>query len=220
MMVEALARLLATSSLAGTRASLTLLGLALAARFGLLEAPQEWMSSNVGLGILLALVVLEELAEQDEDLQAWVDLFAYALRGGAGALAAAGLQSVGLEQLPSWSLGLVGAGAAVATHHMRAKLHEQLAGFGEGLLSPRTWLAWLELGGVIGLLVAVVFAPVLALAFVSVAAVAGVAVTLGRRAAEDRLFRRPCPHCGVRIRVEASRCPGCRGAVEIQRMRD
>jgi len=39
MMVEALARLLSTSALAGTRASLTLLCLGLAARMGVLEAP-------------------------------------------------------------------------------------------------------------------------------------------------------------------------------------
>jgi hypothetical protein len=220
MTIELLARLLSTSALAGTRASLTVLGLALAARLGLIAGGQTWMTSNVALAGLLALVVLEELAEQDEDLQALFDVFAYALRGGAGALAGetvqAGAAAAGIE-LPSGVALLTGAVLATATHHLRARLHEQLAGIGEGLLSPRTYLAWLELGGVLGLLTAIVFAPVLALGFVVLASVGGLAVMLLRRAAEDRLFRRDCPHCGGRARVEASRCPSCRGALEVQR---
>ncbi len=219
MIPELVARLLSTSALAGTRGSLTLLGLALAARFGLLGAVQPWMTSNVGLGLLLALVVLEELAEQDEDLQALFDLFAYALRGGAGVLAAGTIQAsaegAGVA-LPEWGAALLGAGVATATHHLRAKLHEQLHGIGDGLLSPRTWLAWLELGGVVGLLVAMVFAPAIALGFVVLASAGGLAVVLGKRAAENRIWRRPCPSCGQRARVEASRCPGCKQALLVQ----
>lgn len=226
MIPEALARLLSTSALAGTRSSLTLLLLALAARLellplgGSLAGGGAWMTSNVGLGLLLALVVLEELAEQDEDLQAVFDLFAYALRGGAGALAAHGLQAsasaAGLE-LPDWGAALIGAGVATGTHHLRARVHEQLAGVGDSVLSPRTWLAWLELGGVLGLTIAVVFAPAIALGFVVVASLGGAAVVLVRRAAEQRLYRRPCPGCGGRIRVEASRCPGCKQGVPVVR---
>ena len=126
-MTELVARLISTSALAGTRASLTLLCLALAARFELVAAPQDWMTTNVGLGILLALVVVEELAEQDEDLQALFDVFAYALRAGAGALAAGSIQGsaaqVGVD-VPGWGAAIVGAGLATGTHHMRAQLHE------------------------------------------------------------------------------------------------
>jgi hypothetical protein len=226
VIAEALARLLSTSALAGTRSSLTLLLLALAARLELFAgasslAGPAWMTSNVGLGLLLALVVLEELAEQDEDLQALFDIAAYAIRGGAGALAAQSIQGVaelsGGLALPEWGSTLLGAGVAVGTHHLRANLHEQLAGLGDSLLSPRTWLAWLELGGVVGLAVAIVLAPVLALAFVVLAALGGAAVILAKRASEQRLFRRPCPHCGARVRVEASRCPSCTHPVPIQR---
>jgi hypothetical protein len=223
-MIPALvARLLSTSALAGTRGSLTLLGLALAARFDLLSAPQAWMVSDVGIGLLLALVIVEELAEQDEDLQAVFDLFAYALRGGAGALAGATIQtsaselSGGTIALPEWAAALIGAGVATATHHLRAQLHTQLQGIGDSVLSPRTWLAWLELGGVAGLLVAVVFAPAIALTFVLLASATGLAVLFGKRAAEQRLFRRSCPSCGCRARVEAGRCPGCKGPLGVQR---
>jgi len=220
MIVELLARTLASSALAGTRSSLTLLGLAIAARTGIMGAPEPWMGSNVGLGILLALVVLEELAEQDEDLQALFDLFAYALRAGAGALTAATIQdtagAAGVA-LPDWGAALAGATVATATHHLRAQLHQQLEGLGDSVLSPRTWLAWLELGGVLGLMVAVVLAPVLALGFVMVASVGGVVAIFARRAAEDRLRRRDCPSCAARVRVEARVCPGCRAAVPVER---
>lgn len=218
MIAELIARLLSTSALAGTRGSLTLLALALAAR--LLSAPQPWMTSNVGLGLLLALVVLEELAEQDEDLQALFDTFAYVLRGGAGALAAASLQASAGEAglpLPEWGAALLGAGVATATHHLRARLHEQLRGAGDGLLSPRTWLAWLELGGVMGVLVAIVFAPVVALGFVVLASVGGIAAVIGKRAVEDRVWRRGCSSCGFRARVEARRCPACKQPLDVQR---
>lgn len=220
MIIEALSRLLSLSALAGTRASLTLLCLGLAARMGILPAPHPWMSSDVGLALLLGLVVLEELAEQDEDLQSLFDTVAYALRGGAGALAAeslqAGASTAGLP-LPGWAAGLLGATLAVGTHHLRAQLHRQLEGLGDSVLSPRTWLAWLELGGVLGLMAAIVLAPVLALGFVILASAGGVAIVLVRRASENRLRRRPCPHCGARARVEACRCPKCRGALEVQR---
>ena len=221
-MTELVARLISTSALAGTRASLTLLCLALAARFELVAAPQEWMTTNVGLGILLALAVVEELAEQDEDLQALFDLFAYALRGGAGALAAGSIQAsaaaLGVD-VPAWGAAVVGAGLATGTHHLRAQLHEQLRGVGDSVLSPRTWLAWLELGGVLGLMVAIVLAPVLALVFVILASVGALALIGTKRAVEDRVSRRACDHCGARPRVEARRCPSCKQAIPVQRWR-
>lgn len=219
-MIELLARTLASSALAGTRSSLTLLCLALLARTGLMGAPAPWMESNVGLGILLAMVVLEELAEQDEDLQALFDVFAYALRAGGGAMAATAIQDTAGAAgfaLPEWGAALAGAGVATATHHVRAQLHQQLEGLGDSVLSPRTWLAWLELGGVLGLMVAIVIAPVLALAFVILATVAGVGMIFARKAAENRLRRRDCPNCSARVRVEARVCPACHTQVPVQR---
>gem|GEM_PF-1174897 len=223
MIAETIARLLSTSALAGTRASLTLLGLALAARFELVSAPHPWMTSNIGLALLLALVVVEELAEQDEDLQALFDVAAYALRAGAGALAAGTVEAAALgvdvdvsDDVVGVGAALIGAGVATATHHLRAQVHEQLRGIGDSLLSPRTWLAWLELGGVLGLMIAVVFAPAIALGFVVVASLAGVAAVLGKRAAENRIWRRACPNCGARVRVEACRCPSCKQGVEVR----
>ena len=49
---------------------------------------------------------------------------------------------------------------------------------------------------------AVVFAPVIALMFVVVAALASVAAVYTRKAAENRLRRRDCPHCQHRVRVQ------------------
>lgn len=221
-MTELVARLISTSALAGTRASLTLLCLALAARFEIVAAPQEWMSTNLGLGILLALVVVEELAEQDEDLQAVFDVFAYALRGGAGALAAGSIQGTAAQlgvDVPGWGAAIVGAGLATGTHHMRAQLHEQLRGVGDSVLSPRTWLAWLELGGVLGLMVAIMIAPVLALVFVVLASLGGLALLGSKRAVENRVWRRDCGHCRARARVEARRCPSCKHDLPVQRWR-
>jgi hypothetical protein len=216
--VELIARMLSGSSLAGARSSLTLLLLGIAGRMGWLAGlGDSWFASDFGLAVLLAMTVLEEFAEQDEDMQAVLTAINYGVRGTGGALTAWTLQQTGAQDLPTWLAPVLGAGLAIGTHHLRSKLHASLRGLGEGMLSPRTWLGWLEVGGVLGLCVAIVLAPLVALAFVVLAAIAGSVALVLRRVADRKLNYRPCPHCGRLARKEAWRCPHCRNTMQIER---
>ncbi|MDP6495785.1 MAG: DUF4126 family protein, partial [Dehalococcoidia bacterium] len=80
---------LSVSALSGTRAALTLLGMAIAARAGYLDLPEflQPLTSTTGLAVLGALVLLEEVVEGDEDIQELLGLVNYGLRGVAGAVA-------------------------------------------------------------------------------------------------------------------------------------
>lgn len=217
-MIDLVARVVSGSSLAGARSSLTLLLLGVAGRMGWLEGPEDsWFASDIGLAVLLALTVMEEFAEQDEDMQAVLTAVNYGVRGTGGALTAWTLQHAGAEQLPTWVAPLVGAGLAVGTHHLRSKLHASLRGVGDGLLSPRSWLGWLEVGGVVGLCVAIVLAPAIALVFVVLATIAGALALVLRRVADRQLNYRACPQCGQLARKEAWRCPHCRAGIPIER---
>lgn len=216
-----MAALISLASAAGARTSLTLLMLAVAARFGAAELPENlsFLSDTFGIAVLVALVIAEEFIEQDEDLQHLTSFINYLLRGAGGALASTAFESMGGGELPPAVAAVAGAGIAVATHHLRMKLYDVVRGFGESLSSPRTWIAWLEAGGVVGVLAATFLAPALALAFVILATMGAVAVLLVRRTAERRIYRRPCPSCGTRIRVEARVCPNCRASVPIHKRR-
>ena len=113
----------------------------------------------------------------------------------------------------------VGAVMAVGTHGLRSQLHEGLRGFGDSVLSPRTWLLWLERGGMLGLLIAMLLAPVIALGFVILAAVGAGIGLLVRRHLDKAWFRRACPSCEHMARVDASRCPDCKESLEVARWR-
>lgn len=217
---QLVAQILAAASAAGVRTSLTLLALGAVVRFGGLElAPTfAWTGTNAGLAALLALAVFEEFVESSEDLQSITEWVNYGLRGLGGALVASGLEAAGAgEHLPPAVPAVLGFAVAAGTHHLRMRLHTVLRGLGDDLSSPRRWLVWLETGGIAGLLIAVFLAPVLALGFVLLAAVLSAVAVGVRRAAEDRLRRRSCPHCGFRARREASRCPGCRVEIVVER---
>ncbi len=213
-----IAQLISVSASAGARGSLTLLMLATAARLGFAELPPflEILASDQGLAALAALSAFEEFAEQDEDLQQVVQVLNLVTRGVAGALAALSLAPE--TGTPAPLAGGIGFATAAGTQFLRGQVHETLSGLGDGVHSPRTWLAYLETGGVVGLVIAVLAAPFLALAFVLAAGLAGVAALLIRRAADNRINRRDCPACGKRARVEASVCPHCRCAIPIQRV--
>lgn len=217
---QLVAQIIAAAAAAGVRTSMTLLAVGAAGRMGWLDAPAgfAWASTDLGLACLLALVVFEEVFESNEDLQALTEQINYALRGVGGGLVAYELDRgiAGVEIPPTLAVAL-GVAASVGTHHLRMRLHGVLRGVGDDLSSPRRWLVWLETGGTVGLLVAIFLAPFLALGFVVAAAVASTIALLTRRAAEDRLWRRGCPHCGARVRREASRCPGCRAELPVER---
>lgn len=216
-----MAGLISLASAAGARTSLTLLALAVAARFGSTELPEHlsFLSDNLGLALLVALVIAEEFIEQDEDLQHLTSYINYLLRGAGGALASTAFETLGGGELPPAIAAVAGAGIAVATHHLRMRLYDVVRGFGESFSSPRTWLAWLEAGGVVGVVAAAFLAPALALAFVVVASMGALTILLIRRTTERRVYRRPCPNCQTRIRVEARLCPNCKASVPIVKRR-
>lgn len=217
---QLVAQIIAAAAAAGVRTSMTLLAVGGVARLGWLDMPEgfAWASTDLGLACLLALVIFEEVMESNEDLQAITEHINYALRGIGGGLVAYELDRgvAGLTLPPAVAVA-IGVAASVGTHHLRMRLHAALRGAGDELTSPRRWLVWLETGGMVGLLAAIFVAPFLALAFVLFAAMASGIALLTRRAAEDRLWRRTCPHCGHRARKEASRCPGCRAELPVER---
>jgi hypothetical protein len=210
--------LLGVAAASGTRASLTLLALAVATRLGELGLPSElsFLSRDPGLVLLVVLVVLDEMVERDPDLQSALMLANVGIRGAAGALAAWGVHDVAPEGVPEPVLWGVGAAVAIGVHLLRARIGAVVPA-GHGLLDPRAWLGWLEAGGVVGLIVAVLLAPVLALLFVGLATLGSLALVALGRAVERARHRRRCPTCGAWARVEASRCPACRGPLPVVR---
>lgn len=207
---------LSVSALSGTRAALTLLGMAIAARAGYLDLPEflQPLTSTTGLAVLGALVLLEEVVEGDEDIQELLGLVNYGLRGVAGAVASGSIGVASDGEVLTASVPILGAVVSTGTHYVRSCFHEQLRGMGDSLLSPRTWIIWLERGGMIGLLAAVFLAPVVALVFILLAGGLAAVGTFVRKQIERSKFRRGCPHCDFRARIEASTCAGCGNALE------
>ena len=223
-----LSQVLSASAASGARGAATLLVVAVAGYFGWIELPEslDVLATVPGIAVLATFAVLEELAEGDEDLQELLELGNYVLRAALGAFVAytvaAGADGGVVEASASTGVletasPVAGAALATGTHHLRAKLHASARGFGDSALSPRSWLVWLERGGVAGVLVAVVFAPVIALAFVLLASVAAGIALLVRRQVERTVYRRACPGCGHLARVEASRCPSCSATLDVER---
>ncbi|MEM6291208.1 MAG: zinc ribbon domain-containing protein [Myxococcota bacterium] len=211
------AQLLAVSAASGTRASLTLLCMAVAARVTEFALPDAlaFLVTDMGLALLVAVVVLDELVERDPQLQELLVFANVGVRGAAGAIAAWGLEDAVGSVLPDVGVWVVGACVAMAIHGLRMKVAVWIPDGGEGWLNPRTWLGWLEVGGVLGIVVAVFLAPFLALAIVVVATVLGAIAWQAGRQLEQTRRRRPCPHCGAKAREEASRCPSCHQPLNI-----
>jgi len=214
-----ISQILSASSASGARGAATLLVMAVAGWLGWLDLPEqiEILGTIPAIAVLTALVVVEELVEGDEDLQELLELGGYALRAGAGAFVAWSVAAGADAGVAEAAAPVGGAVLGAGTHHMRARLHESVRGFGDTALSPRTWLLWLERGGLVGVLVAVILAPVVALVFVVLAGIAAGIALLVRRQLERTVFRRECPSCSHPARKEASRCPSCSGALEVER---
>ncbi len=84
------------------------------------------------------------------------------------------------------------------------------------VLGLSRWWLRLETGGVVAVLVLVPFLPLVVmglLVVLSALAAFGGVVARGAERHLDRRARRPCPSCGHGARVEAARCPKCRGAL-------
>ena len=209
---------LASSSAAGNRAGLTLLGMAVAGHFGYIDFPPgiSLLTTLPGIAGLAGLTLVEEMTERDEDMQDILQYVNYGTKGLAGSVA---MWSVDMmpEGFPPWvatPLGLVLAGA---THYYRMKLHETLRGMGDHWLSPRTYLVALETGGAFALVILLVLAPILALLILLAFLIAGGIFLVSRWALERQVMRYPCPECGKRIRKEASVCRYCSEQIAVTR---
>jgi hypothetical protein len=191
---------------------------ALGARLGYiahLPPSLSFFESTTGLGVMLGLIVLEGWLEKDDDIQELLAIAKYGVHGSGGMLVSYVLVDQLQLPLAGWPVILIGAAVSVATHGFRMQLHGMLRGIGTGLLSPRQWLLWLEGGGVLGVCVAALLAPWLALTMVGLGALGGVAAwVVGRKI--ERRKRRACPACGHLAREEARRCPECRAEIPIQ----
>lgn len=218
MTLALLGQLLGIAAASGTRATLTLLAVVLVARLGDGNVPEglSFLTTNVGLAALVAVAVLDEVVDRDPELQEIVAVANVGVRGAAGAASAWGVASLADGSLPDSATWVLGAGIAVAVHLVRIRVLAYVPE-GTGGLGPRTWLAWLEAGGVLGLIVAVFVAPVLALGFVLLGTVLSVAAVVVARNLDRSRHRRVCPHCQTWARKEASRCPQCRNAIPVER---
>jgi len=213
-----LGQLLGIAAASGTRATLTLLAVVLVARIGGGDVPEglSFLTTNLGLAALVAVAVLDELIDRDPELQEIVTIGNIGVRGAAGAASAWGVESLMDGSLPESATWLLGAGIAIAVHLVRVRVLSYVPE-GTGGLGPRTWIAWLEAGGVFGLIVAVFVAPLLALGFVLLGTILSVAAVLGARQMDRSRNRRVCPHCQSWARKEASRCPKCRNPLSVER---
>jgi hypothetical protein len=215
---EVASKLLGVGTASGARAALALLASACLARAGYLELPPSlaFLASTPMLGALVAATVVEELLERDDDAQQLLAIVKYGVHGTGGVVVGWLLvERLGLP-LDGWPVAAAGGALALATHNVRMRLHDALRGIEAGIVSPRRWLAWLELGGAAGVAVAVVLSPLVALGFVVVAALGAAAVAYLLRALE-RTRRRACPTCRALVRAEARLCPHCREALPVAR---
>ena len=214
-------QLFTAAALTGVRASWVLLTLVLAARWGHFNLPPAFvfLASPIGVAGLLGLAIIEQQMEKDEDIQNVLYILQYGLRGTGAAVIAWVIRSQAMGVLPisDWVIACVSASLAMLTHYIRMRLYRLLYGFGAGLLSPRTWLIWLETGGLIGMLVSLILAPWLGLLLVISMAITSLLLAHFRRMVDNRLNRRACL-CGYSVRLEASICPQCKAPLEIQRL--
>ncbi|MSP90893.1 MAG: hypothetical protein EXR79_03670 [Myxococcales bacterium] len=232
-MITALSQSLVAGGLSGARPLLVLFLLSAWARFGVaaaLPADAAWMVHPVALAVLGSLALVEHAAAVDADVRAmvrgplavvavvcglWTARIVLLLGLDAATVAAPGLPAgfaagVFALQRPEDAVALaVGAGAAAAVSALKARV----LGWLEGLLLPARWLRWLEAGGVVGTLAAVLLLPVLAVGLAVVLSAVTLGVWLGGRIVQQALDARgrvACPVCGFAMRPEAVRCAGCR----------
>jgi len=203
-----------------------------------------WLVSFPAMGIAATLVVLELLAQHEEEVSELMrELKIDHLLGAFGAFSATLLfatlglpESEAPELLGAASASLDDVAAAVQetsqTEHS-GSVQTAAVGAGVSLNLVLTWVRgkvhevldefdlkgiWqrIETGSVGGLLIVVIFLPVVALVVVVFMTVALflVGLVISRvQAWRNQNSRIACDHCEHRVRMEAHRCPSCRGAL-------
>lgn len=214
------AKILGLGTASGTRAALVLALLSGMGRLGYVAFPEElaWLASTPAVGLLLGAALLEEFLERDDDAQQLLGILKYGVHG-TGAVVTSYVLVDALD-LPwsGWPLVVIGGLLALGTHGLRMRLHAILRDFEIGIVSPRTWLTYLEVGGVMGVVASVVLAPILALVLVLLAGALALAIGLSLRAIERR-SRRACLGCDKLVRKEARLCPHCQAPLEVAQWR-
>ena len=210
------------SSASGTRAGVSLLAVALASHQGYVSLPAslQWMAHPGAMAAFAVILVFEMLTDRDEDMHMLLGLVQYGLSASSGAMTVMASMNVPTGSVPEWAVGAAGAGMAIATLALRRRVHAEFMGLESEFFHPLKWLNRLQEGGVLGLCLAVFFAPAFAISVVLVMVVAGVVAAWMAHRMEARLYRRPCPSCGAPIRVEASRCVLCRTEVPVAKQLD
>jgi hypothetical protein len=210
------------SSASGTRAGVSLLAVALASHQGYVSLPTslQWMAHPGAMAAFAVVLVFEMITDRDEDMHMLLGLVQYGLSASSGAMSVMASMNVAAPALPEWALGAGGAGLAIATLALRRRVHSEFMGLESEFFHPLRWLNRLQEGGVIGLCLAIFFAPAFAVAVVVFMLAAGVVAAWMAHRMEARLYRRPCPSCGAPIRVEASRCVLCRTEVPVRKQLD
>lgn len=215
------AQVLTASGFSGGRPFLVLTLLAGAMRWDQGGLESVWQTSDLALACFAVLAVIEYGTRTDADFEELLRPFLRVLSVVSGALVAdmiatAGVESASVSQVatsaagvaaPSYGLMTLGAATALGVQVLREKLLVMLQDFS----SPRRLLRWLETGGVVGLILAVLLAPVFAVIITVAALFFGVFVSGLMRAASrrrDAKTRTPC-ECGFALRHESFRCPAC-----------
>jgi len=204
----------------------------------------SWLVSFPAIGIAATLAVLELIAQHEEEVSEVLrELKIDHLLGAFGAFSATlmfstlGLPEVEAQELMgvSSAAGTDLANAVQQTTQTEHPTEVQVAAIGSAV-SINLALTWvrgkihevldefdlkgiwqkIETGSVGGLLIVVIFLPVVALvvvAFLSIALfVMGLLISRVQQW-HDQNSRVDCVHCEHQVRVEAHRCPACKGAL-------
>jgi Domain of unknown function (DUF4126) len=216
VIVTLIAQALVAGGLSGARPLLSLLVLGLITRFStelMLPSDIAWLVHPYALVALAALSYVEHEVRDDpemEELLRWpLGVIGAAAAVMASRLLAASAGTDGDTAAPVGVMSAVGATAAsVGVQTARRHALETL----DDVASVDGWFRRVEAGGVVGVLLLIWAAPIIAIGLVVVLTV-GAFVTswaLRRwRTAQDARRRKPCPSCQHGIRVEASSCPNC-----------
>ncbi|HEX3549460.1 MAG TPA: DUF4126 domain-containing protein [Candidatus Elarobacter sp.] len=172
------------STIAGLRASLTVVAVSIAIHVHAFAPPPElaWVGSNVTLAIAAAFAVADFFGDKIPIVDHLVHVVHVALAPVAGAIAAAGVDTSGATNVSALGIfGVLGGANALGVHGLRAATRGGSSAISAGALNPVLSLAD-DVVAVAGLALAFI-API---AVACVAAIATIAFVLVARVAWNR----------------------------------